>query len=230
MAFISEVISHKLAQKGVIAYLLDYLGHPVNPGTNINFASHHICLCKSSHLCIKLSSSFMPLWETNSWLTNQLNMTRMFTLLPGSSWTWGWCFCLLGGTEFLLCFSSPLSLKLQELFFPDVHDCLGFSTSCARLLYWFLLAGGEVGFLTYIWSGTFTSPTVINSHALPASRTLDNLMGPGDGNIISGWQGLASLNPFVLSCTILDKFYCLTFRTEFGARRSKNRTPGPGGT
>ena len=75
-----------------------------------------------------------------------------------------------------------------------------------------LLAGGEVGFLTYIWSGTFTSPTVINSHALPASRTLDNLMGPGDGNIISGWQGLASLNPFVLSCTILDKFYCLTIQ------------------
>ena len=26
-----------------------------------------------------------------------------------------------------------------------------------------LLAGGEVGFLTYIWSGTFTSPTVTGS-------------------------------------------------------------------
>ena len=31
MALISEAISHKLAQKGVIVYLLDYLGHLVNP-------------------------------------------------------------------------------------------------------------------------------------------------------------------------------------------------------
>ena len=34
MALISEAISHKLAQKGVIAYLLGYLGHLVNPGAN----------------------------------------------------------------------------------------------------------------------------------------------------------------------------------------------------
>ena len=31
MALISEAISHKLAQKGVIFYLLNYLGHQVNP-------------------------------------------------------------------------------------------------------------------------------------------------------------------------------------------------------
>ena len=34
MALISEAISHKLAQKGVIAYLLGYLGHLINPGAN----------------------------------------------------------------------------------------------------------------------------------------------------------------------------------------------------
>ena len=31
MALISEAISHKLAQKWVIVYSLDYLGHLVNP-------------------------------------------------------------------------------------------------------------------------------------------------------------------------------------------------------
>ena len=55
-------------------------------------------------------------------------------------------------------------------------------------------------------------------------------MIPGDWDIILGWQCLASLNPFVLSCTMLSKFYCLTFRTEFGAWRSRNRTAGPEGT
>ena len=34
MVLISEAISHKLAQKGVIVYLLDYLGHLVSPGAN----------------------------------------------------------------------------------------------------------------------------------------------------------------------------------------------------
>ena len=34
MALISEAISHKLAQKGVIVYLLDYLGHLVNSWAN----------------------------------------------------------------------------------------------------------------------------------------------------------------------------------------------------
>ena len=34
MALISEAISHKLAQKGVIIYLLDYLGHLVSPEAN----------------------------------------------------------------------------------------------------------------------------------------------------------------------------------------------------
>ena len=34
MALISEAISHKLAQKGVIAYLLGYLGHLVGPEAN----------------------------------------------------------------------------------------------------------------------------------------------------------------------------------------------------
>ena len=107
----------------------------------IYFVFLHIYLSKCSHLCIKLPSSFISLWEACSWFTNQLNMTRMFTLLPGSSWTWGWCFCLLGGTELLLCFSSPPSLQLQELLFswcslpPDKTTLL------------VLLAGGEVGFL-----------------------------------------------------------------------------------
>ena len=32
MALISEAISHKLTQKWVIVYSLDYLGHLVNPG------------------------------------------------------------------------------------------------------------------------------------------------------------------------------------------------------
>ena len=34
MALISEAISHKLAQKGVIAYFLTYLGHLVRPEAN----------------------------------------------------------------------------------------------------------------------------------------------------------------------------------------------------
>ena len=34
MVLISEAISHKLAQKRVIVYLLDYLGHLVSPGAN----------------------------------------------------------------------------------------------------------------------------------------------------------------------------------------------------
>ena len=122
-----------------------------------SFAFHHICLCKSSHLCIKLPSSFISLWEACSWFTNQLNMTRMFTLLPGSSWTWGWCFCLLGGTELLLCFSSPPSLQLQGLLFS------WYSLPPDKTTLLVLLAGGEVGFLTYIWSGTFTSPTATGS-------------------------------------------------------------------
>ena len=65
MALISEAISHKLAQKGVIFYLLNYLGHQVNPWADalasvveqdwwLVFAFHHIRLCKSSYLCIKL--------------------------------------------------------------------------------------------------------------------------------------------------------------------------------
>ncbi len=34
MVLIYEAISHKLAQKGVIIYFLDYLGHLVSPGAN----------------------------------------------------------------------------------------------------------------------------------------------------------------------------------------------------
>ena len=166
----------------------------------------------------------MPLWETCSWLTSQLNMTRMFTLLPGSSWTWGWCFCLLGGTELLLCFSSPPSLQLQELLFswcslpPDKTTLL------------VLLAGGEVGFLTYIWSGTFTSPTVTGS---PRSSCFPDFGQPNEtwrlGHFC--WVTMPCLSgPLVLSCTMLSKSHCLTFRSELGAWGSRNRTAGPGGT
>ena len=40
-----------------------------------------------------------------------------------------------------------------------------------------LLAGGEVGFLTYIWSGTFTSPTVIGS---PRSTCFPDIGQPSE--------------------------------------------------
>ena len=125
-----------LLRREVTVYLLNYLWHLVNPGTNalasvveqdwwVVFAFHHICLCKSSHLCIKLSSSFMPFWKTCSWLTSQLNMTRMFTLLPGSSWTWGWCLCLLGGTEFLIMFQFSSKFAITGALFLMLMTALG---------------------------------------------------------------------------------------------------------
>ena len=60
-----------LLRREVTVYLLDYLWHLVNPWANalasvveqdwwVVFAFHHICLCKSSHLCIKLLPSSMP--------------------------------------------------------------------------------------------------------------------------------------------------------------------------
>ena len=149
MALISEAISHKLAQGGVIVYLLDCLGHLVSPGANalasvreqdwwivlpsITFAFARVPIYVSSCHLVPC-----PVWGTCSWLINQLNMTRMFTLLPGSSWTWGWCLCLLGGTGFFNYVSVLLQVcNYRSSYSNNAHDCLGFSTSCARLFYWF---------------------------------------------------------------------------------------------
>ena len=60
-----------LLRREVTVYLLDCLWHLVSPWANalasvveqdwwVVFAFHHICLCKSSHLCIKLLPSSMP--------------------------------------------------------------------------------------------------------------------------------------------------------------------------
>ena len=131
-----DLPSQAYSKEGLLSVLWDYLWYLVSPGANalasvgeqdwwIVFAFHHICLCKSSHLCIKLSSSFMPFWETCSWLTSQLNMTRMFTLLPGSSWTWGWCLCLLGGTEFLIMFQFSSKFAITGALFLMLMTALG---------------------------------------------------------------------------------------------------------
>ena len=110
MALIFEAISHKLAQKEVIVYLLDYLGHLVNSWASalasvveqdwwLVFAFHHICLCKSSFLYAKIVTwnlylDFSGLVETPQ---SDKPWQGCVILLSGSRWTLSWCLGLFGG-------------------------------------------------------------------------------------------------------------------------------------
>ena len=110
-----DLSSQAYSKEGLLSVLWDYLWYLVNLGANalasvreqdwwivlpsITFAFARVPIYVSSCHLVPC-----PVWGTCSWLINQLNMTRMFTLLPGSRWTWGWCLCLLGGTGLLIMF------------------------------------------------------------------------------------------------------------------------------
>ena len=152
MALISEAISHKLTQKWVIVYSLDYLGHLVNPGAValasvveqdwwLVFAFHHICLCRSSYLCTKLVTwnlclDFSGLVEHAGWLPNQIGHGRdVYSLDQDEPWADAWVYLVELGL-WLCSYSHTKYAKAGALFLENVHDCPWDFFSCARLPFW----------------------------------------------------------------------------------------------
>ena len=176
------------------------------------FAFHHIGLCKSSHLCVKLSPSSIPCFGTCSY-SNQIDhvqgrfISTWFKTIPGlvSLLTgWNWAF---------KCSSSPPSLQLQELQ-SEQCSCLPW---VLYLLYkttlLVLLTGGVVECLTQ-FSGQvlFSSPKGISSSRPTGSQTLEYLrvwLLP-----LREPQDPVCLTLFVVLCVLLNKFYCFSFRTR----------------
>ena len=179
------------------------------------FAFHHIGLCKSSHLCVKLSPSSMPCLGNMQLSPIRQAMSGRGSFLPGSRQSWGWCLCLLGGTGLL---NVPVLHPVCNYKSSDLNNVL----VCPWVLYLLfkttllvLLTGGVVEYLTQ-FSGQvlFSSPKGISSSRPTGSQTLEHL---------GVWllplrepQDPACPTLFDVLCVLLNKFYCFSFRTRIG--------------